>query len=236
MFMMKRLFPFVLATSCLLFFACGIPVYFVIEPPSSTHSINYEITDDSYKYMQFLARFSASGESSDFLIDGTEIYYRIFNNEEDLTKEISAVNSANTEYTENGFRKIQDKYLRLKGYASNPADATDILIKNLSNSDRTISLRISDSEQYSASVKEGDDSNGTLLWIPARTGTGGSYGSFNFTSSYYPKTGDDDFQDSSSPEDGVWYVNLYAVTFGHDNNYIYQYSQLLHLGSVIISL
>lgn len=49
-----------------------------------------------------------------------------------------------------------------------------------------------------------------------------------------PLTGDDDVRLDTADESGIWYVDMYAATIGHDSTYTYSYSKVLHLGTITI--
>lgn len=49
-----------------------------------------------------------------------------------------------------------------------------------------------------------------------------------------PLSGDDDVRLDTADESGIWYVDMYAATIGHDSTYTYSYSKVLHLGTITI--
>ncbi|MCR4939455.1 MAG: hypothetical protein K5930_05015 [Treponemataceae bacterium] len=216
---------------CLFFFRCGIPVYYVIEPPQADRIPTYETDDASQKFFQFICPYSSSSENSDFYLSGTDVYYRIYDSLDKMNSDISSISSSNSEYSENGFSRIND--LNYQALWSSTGD-TPVIKKMTSN--RTIRIRLCTETQYPAEIY--DKTNENNISIPYRKGTGSSSSgnmSFQFTSNYHPLPGDQDTSISdSSQNSGIWYINLYAVSVGRDSSLVPHYSSLLHLGNLKI--
>ena len=228
----RMILSFFAGVACLFFFACGIPVYYVIEPPQADHIPTYETDDATQRYFSFICPYSSSSENSEFTLYGTDVYYRIYNSLEDMNSDISSINSRNSEYSSRGYeRMIELNYQSL----SLESGASPVVGKTAST--RTIRLRLCSEEGvYSAELF--DVTNNTLISTPFRKGTG-SIGSgnmtFDFTSSYHPDSNDSDTKIREEIQgNGDWYVNLYAVTVGRDSSLASQFSSVLHLGNLTI--
>lgn len=217
--------------ACLFFFACGIPVYYVIEPPQIEHVATYETTDIPERYFSFICPYNSSTENSEFTLLGTDIYYRIYNNLDDMNADVSSISSRNTEYSDSGYRRMIELDYQQLWLASG---ASPVVRKT--SAVRTVELRLNTDTGYSSRLY--DLTNETLISYPLRRGTG-STGSgnmtFDFTSNYYPEKNDSDVKIREGyNNEGAWYVNLYAVTVGRDVSLASQYSSLLHLGNLKI--
>ena len=227
----KRIFLSVFAIACLFFFACGIPVYYVIEPPQAEHIPTYETDDASGRYFSFICPYSSSSENSEFTLYGTDVYYRIYNSLDDMNSDISSISNRNSEYSDSGYLKMIELNYQSLWLASG---ASPVISK--STAARTMELRLCTEGQYSASLY--DKTNNVLISTPFRKGIGSSGSgnmSFDFTSSYYPVSTDSDTKiREETQNNGEWYVNLYAVTVGRDSSLASQYSSLLHLGNIKI--
>ena len=118
------------------------------------------------------------------------------------------------------------------------------------NDDRYVYIRLNSikgSSEYSAVACYGTSamesyvagSSGiTLIGKPLRNVSSGSRYGFDFkktdNGNPLPVSSDEDVNWSSSSEDGVWYVDMWAVSVGRDSSYSPSYSKLLHLGSISI--
>ena len=228
----RILFSVFTGVACLFFFTCGIPVYYVIEPPVAEHIPTSDSVDASGRYFGFTCPYSASSENSDFMLLGTDIYYRIYNNLDDMNADISSISSRNTEYSDSGYIKMTELNYQQLWLASGESP----VVKKTSST-RTIVLRLSTDTGYSSGLY--DLTNSNLISYPLRRGTGSS-GSGNMTFDFdsennHPVSGDQDTKIREGYDnEGAWYVNLYAVTVGRDSSLAYQYSSLLHLGSLKI--
>ena len=231
----KRIFVSVFAmVACLFFFACGIPVYYVIEPPQSEYLPDSDAIEPDRRYFGIICPYSSSSDNSDITLMGTAIYYKIYNSREDMNSDISSISGRNTEYSEDGYRRMTDL-----GYQAMGCDTGASPIIKKVQSTRTIEVWLCDEGTNPVGIYNATADPKTKLSIPYRTGVGSSGSgnmSFNFTSSYHPEEGDTDYKYSSSPtNEGDWYINLYAVTVGIDISQSQQYSSLLHMGNLTLS-
>lgn len=231
----KRIFVSVFAVAaCLFFFACGIPVYYVIEPPQTEHIPTADTEDASQKYFSFTCPYSSSTDNSEFLLLGTAIYYKIYDTRSDMESDITNISGRNTEYSEDGYRRMTEL-----GYKEMKSSTGDTPIIRKITSSRTIQVRLCSEGDYSAAIY--DETNAQQLSVPLRIdtiSTASGDKSFNFTTNYKPSSDDSDAKIRSEEPDynGPWYINLYAVSVGRDLSFAQHYSSVLHLGSLEITM
>ncbi|MBP5569333.1 MAG: hypothetical protein J6X54_08950 [Treponema sp.] len=240
-----RFFLFFVIPMCLFLFnvSCGLDTVEVIEPPISSIRPQPEITsvddvqDDINKEFVFTTNETATYSEINFL--GTEIYYRIYNNISTMINERSAlINASNTTSTSasSASKLINDyNYKKLKL----PNDADLIIPKSNSNSNQTVTIRLSDVENsYEACVEvNGNYLKGTVEASKPMRYTAPVL-TFNFgrdgDKDDVPSSGDSDFSYSSSGTN-IYYVCLFAVGTGIDIYYSPQYSSICYLGTVTIN-
>lgn len=238
----RILFSVFTGVACLFFFTCGIPVYYVIEPPVAEHIPTYLTDVPEGRYFGFTCPYSVSSENSDFSLLGTAVYYRIYDSQLAMESDISTINSRNAEYSENGFLKMIE--LNYNQLLSNPANTP--IVRKI-NSSRTINLWLRNEGEgvYQAGIYDYTNNN-TKISVPIRSGVNSSSSDnpgFQFTTNNHPRIGDSDTKftmiNSTNPSEedypNEWYVNLYAVSIGREANLSQHYSSLLHLGNLKIT-
>ena len=153
-----------------------------------------------------------------FLNPGTEVFYRIYTSQEDLQNDAKSINSANKEYSENGYKKLIS--LGYKEITSKSTGVNPLIDENGGNV--TIFLSTTDSESANVSgINE----------VPLRY----NRLPFNFdsskTDSKVPSSNDSDFN-FNSDSTSHYFVNLYAVSTGSDiaSGNFGTHSELLSLG------
>ena len=204
---------------CILFLsACGVKTFQLIEPPSSSNNPNISngsVIDspELRNSVTFIAR-NISGFSN----SGTEVFYRIYTSQEDLQNDAKSINSANKEYSENGYKKLIS--LGYKEITSKSTGVNPLIDENGGNV--TIFLSTTDSESANVSgINE----------VPLRY----NRLPFNFdsskTDSKVPSSNDSDFN-FNSDSTSHYFVNLYAVSTGSDiaSGNFGTHSELLSLG------
>ncbi len=230
------LFSVFAVAACLFFFACGIPVYYVIEPPQADHIPTADTGDISEKYFSFICPYSSSTNNSEFLLLGTEIYYRIYDTRSDMESDISSISGRNTEYSEDGYRRMTEL-----GYKEMRSSTGDTPIIRKVTSSRTIRVRLCSEGTYPAAIYDetNDPTLSAPISVPLRIdtiSTAGGNASFNFNSNYKPSSDDSDTKAKSGDQsNNTWYVNLYAVSVGRDLSFAQHYSSVLHLGNLEIT-
>lgn len=146
----------------LLFFSCGLEVYYFVEPPFNSVVISNP-PDETFQVFSFTTADSRNtdpsvvGNSVVFL--GTDVYYKIYTDLSVLESQKSTINSLNTEYTENGINKLNS--LGFQKITSNPY--SDPLIKK-STSNQTVEMRLFDIGTYKSKIEV----NGVDIGKPLR--------------------------------------------------------------------
>lgn len=231
-------FIVILSVVCLYFFSgCGVKEYYSLDAPSAYHTPSYETSDYTSKYFRFrTADNSSMGSSLSNL--GTAVYYKIYSSSSTLLSHISAVNSVNS--SSNGSAaatRIAETYgYQQLGTSSgtrtpfiNGSDAQVVYIRL---------MNYGSEDEYSAKVTIDGVEQG---WTPLRYDNrytfdfGRSANTYsNYENNVDPESGDDDVYGSSIPSDGVWYINMYAVSVGFDSSWTKSYSLVTWLGTVAI--
>ena len=237
---------FFLAACCLCFFGCGLEEYYVLEAPFRIYSTPNADTTYDGRYFDFVTNETGNSSIStsfDFL--GTAVYYKIYNRYESIGSVTSALSSANnsTEYSA-AATLLRDKYkYRELGTASG---TTTPLIAS-TGADRRIYIRLTNYQtdpRYQAKIIVGYTGSSVAAgtWIPKREGNRNSF-DFGRTSldpdtNKLPVEGDDDYNYSSSgfssAYPNTYFVDMYALSVGHDTTRTMYYSKVLHLGTVAI--
>lgn len=238
---------FSLAAYCLCFFGCGLEEYYVVEAPFRIYSTPNADTTYDGRYFDFVTNETGNSSIStsfDFL--GTAVYYKIYNRYESIGSVTSALSSANnsTEYSA-AATLLRDKYkYRELGTASG---TTTPLIAS-TGADRRIYIRLTNyqtDQRYQAKIivdYDGLDSSVAPTNVPKREGNRNSF-DFGRTSldpdtNKLPVEGDDDYNYSSSgfssAYPNTYFVDMYALSVGHDTTRTMYYSKVLHLGTVAI--
>lgn len=204
---------------------------------------------------------SPSYAGSEFECLGTEVYYKIYNASSSVSSvadRISSLNSSTSSST-----SAAEYLTETAGYKTLrlfPKDDTPLITATGQN--RYVYIRLNDFStlfEYrnvvrvnNVSMKSWEsyadaEEDRTVVGFPRRY-LGDDYG-FNFYDGYksndnyntdpkpngpVPLSGDDDVRLDTADESGIWYVDMYAATIGHDSTYTYSYSKVLHLGTITI--
>lgn len=222
---------------CLVFLSgCGITSYFSLNAASAYHVPEYSTTDYTSKYFEF--RTASNSDSGDYTVLGTAVYYKIYSSSSTLLSHNSAISAVNT--TSNG-SSAATKVIETYAYQQlgTTAGSQTPLIRG--SSAQTVYIRLMNygtSSDYSAKVTIAGVEQ---LWDPLRYDSaytfdfGRSDNTYaNYKYNVAPKSGDDDVYGTSTPSDGVWYVNMYAISVGRDASYTNYYSLVTWLGTVAI--
>lgn len=232
--------------SCLFFAACGLDQFYLLEEPTVTYNTVYYSTDDYMRwYVEFLTNETANSEyypakKNAFTFLGTEIYYKIYDSTATLSSHKSRVEAVNkSDYYSNAATMLIEtfKYQTLgtdKGVWQTPfvecsEKNTRVRIRLMSYNDTNDDLR--------ASVRFGGVDMGI---VPRRNDSRYSFDFFNKAeerpreSNVEPVDGDSDYWRTGSGSQEAYYVQLYAVAVGRNNNYTLSYSLVLDLGTIPI--
>jgi len=212
--------------SLILFFSsCGLPVYYIIYPPvnAGTPSENAETRYFSFKTADQV------NKTTD-IYRGIDVYYKIYNTENDRNLDIQQIQAVNSEFSQSGFNKMQGL-----GYAklsSEPKlhNSSDVLFDK-EDSDHFIKIRLFDEgseDRYEAGF-ESDKISFNTGSEPIRL----NGNSFQFDKENPPEQGDADYKHNEEGSDYFW-VAAFAVSVGRDGFFQAYYSSLLPLGSIKI--
>lgn len=254
-------FVFVSLSCCFfLLGSCGLESYYFLEPPYEGNNVpDGNNSDKPLMYFSFVTQESENAEyinGSEFKFKGTEIYYKIFNNYNEMVNwqnEIDRLNSG-TNYTA-AFEKLTSSSYNYQKLNLSCDVVLDPLIA-ATGDNRYVYIRLNDygtEESFRNGICIGNDSlseydeasamkvKGEIVY-PRRTDGASVKHGFNFCPSDgadddnpVPSENDIDVQYNSTPtNEGTWYVDMYAVSVGVDNSFNYSYSKVLHLGSIFI--
>ena len=212
---------------------CGIDVIVFLENPNLIlHSPEITDAEVSTQYFAFKTRDRDNTYNEDNY-SGTAVYYRIYNSSSILNNETSALItlSQDEEKKYNAATKLIESY----NYKPLNLDNKGTIIKK-SDTDQKVYIRLSDYKgipDYSARIEINDK----ILYKPMRDFS--SEATFNFTGSSeidkIPSSDDSDVKyTAGSGEDGIWYVAMFALSVGKDENFVPIYSNIQYLGAVKI--
>ena len=238
---------------CFLFLnaSCGLDEYFVLDNPKPIPEHQPSVTPDiqnefQENYVTFLTQENEmtdwiNNPASNFTFEGTEVYYKIYNNYQKFSSETGSLNSISSSenYSSAGTKLLDYGFLPLacENYDESP-------IVPATGTNRLVKIRLTDYQtenEYSSRIElagvsiSGDGKSSQ----PRRNGIVGNY-SFNFGRASdnqdlnkVPSQNDADCNYSSSDKN-FFYVPLYAVAVGRDSNYTTYYSNILYLGTITI--
>ena len=207
--------------------SCGLPVYYIIYPP--VNAGNPTETPDG-RYFSFKTADQVNKTTD--IYRGIDVYYKIYNTENDRNLDIQQIQAVNSEFSQSGFNKMQGL-----GYAklsSEPKlhNSSDVLFDK-EDSDHFIKIRLFDEgpedSRYEAGFKINDIvSSGSK---PIRS----NGKNFQFGEKNLPAQGDADYTHNENEEESEsFWVAAFAVSVGRDGFFQAYYSSLLPLGSIKI--
>ena len=234
---------FFLVACCLCLFGCGLEEYYVVEAPFRIYQEPNYNSEFSLRYFDFVTNETENPNRGTFVFLGTAVYYKIYNRYESINSVTSALSSANNStdasYAAN-LLKDTYKYVQL----GSEAGSTPLIAAT--GADRRIYIRLTNYQndaRYQAKIIVGytGDSSVAATMVPKREGNRYSF-DFGRTSldpdtNKVPVEGEDDYSHSgsfSSAYPNTYFVDLYAVSVGRNENFTWQYSKVLHLGTVAI--
>ncbi len=218
---------FVIFILLLTFFpSCGLNTFYKIDPPANAEISNLANGDlVTTLNLSDKFEFSARDLSTSVFIDpGTSVYYRIYNNQEELQNDAEAIDDANDDDTENGYKKLLTlNYKEIKTTRGGENPLVDRfggrVVISFSNKDDSASISVSGVSTGFKPLRYNDKF-------------------FNFDDTYevdderydVPVDNDDDYE-YNSDADVHMYVNAYAVSNGMDSTtFNLVHSELLSLG------
>lgn len=210
--------------SLILFFSsCGLPVYYIIYPPVNPGSPT-DIQDGRY----FSFKTADQVNKTTDIYRGIDVYYKIYNTENDRNLDIQQIQAVNSEFSQSGFNKMQGL-----GYAklsSEPKlhNSSDVLFDK-EDSDHFIKIRLFDEGDYKAGFK-----SDIVHFNPKSKPIRSNEKNFQFDE-YVPAQDDADYtHNKKEDESDFFWVAAFAVSVGRDGFFQAYYSSLLPLGSIEI--
>ena len=239
-------------------FSCGLESFYYLDPPKTDGHINDASSSDAVlRYFSFLT--TETGENSqyinssfDFSFQGTEVYYKIYNDYDTMLSVESYIDNLNLD---DDVSNVAEILIDSKGYvplATSMGNVSPLIPAVGTNRYVYIRLNDLDSDAYRSVICVSNEAlsnyDESKIISPGpffpRRSINMKYG-FNFNSededyNPLPKEGDEDVTWTSvssgeSDEEGLWYVDMYAVSKGRDSSYTTSYSKVLFLGSVVIN-
>lgn len=233
---MKKVFFSFLIVVCLFIFntSCGLDVFYLIESPVARKTISVENSVDDREF-EFVTNEILSIEG--LSITGTDVYYKISDNYDNLLSDVSYINSNENNNSSRdklitSGRKFQN--LKVRNYNSS------VLIP-FTGTNKNVKIRLVDnlnSDLYPARILV-DNANltgGSENAVPVRN-IPVAHNDFDFTNpeTIKPVNDDSDASISSASDEGIYYVALFAVTVGHDAAYTNYFSEPVYLGCIKIN-
>lgn len=221
--------------------SCGLDTYYEIEAPATIlHEPSYNSAYDE-RYFEFMTNEVVNSENQGFSFTGTNIYYRIYDDINELkndrtrlqnlasSNDVNAINSA-------AYSLIQPKgngygYCLLNTVENREA-AT--LIPSRA-SDRRIKIRLTNYGTVSEFRSYLDIEDGPTYTPLRENGKSFDFGR-NGSRDGMPVQGDIDYSYSNNTNSNptIKYVALYALAVGHDAPYSNYYSNIFYIGTVSI--
>ncbi|GMO40076.1 MAG: hypothetical protein Pg6C_00760 [Treponemataceae bacterium] len=212
--------------------SCGIEtVEDSLDPPSLRDLANP--LDPGGRYFSFYTRETGNNGTAAF--KGTDVFYKIYNNVNELNAEHDSIKTSNAEYSANGYNRMVSlnyRQLPIPGYPS--------ILFSATGSNREVSIRLIDeglnaqgAYDFPAGVVSGSNM-GKPIRRPSSEGFNFYIDSNPDNCDKLPAAGDWDTRFSNVPEADTWYVNAYAVSVGQNTKLALLYSQLLWLGYIQI--
>ncbi len=228
---MLRKIVFVFFT-LLMLSSCGLKTFYKIDPPQNAdppNTANGDIVSSPTQEREFA--FTAQDLTAAFFTSsGTDVYYRIYTEQEDLQADASQVDDANDDDNNNGYKQIISLgYKKLKSTRGGENPLID-------TSGGRIIIQPADDTLKDAFVSVSGSVSG---FIPLRF----NEGYFNFNDTYnsddddysLPTSGDDDYDEGATVES--YFLNAYAVSVGMDISTFSQVqSEILSLGFIAYDL
>ncbi len=231
---------------CLFFAACGLDQFYLLEEPTVVYNEVYASTDDYMKwYVDFLTNETMNSDyypskKNAFTFLGTEIYYKIYDSTTTLSSHKKRVEDVNkSEYYSNAATLLTEtfKYQTLGtnvgGWASPFVECTE---KNT-----RVRIRLMSYDDTNDDLKAGVRFDGVDKGVvPRRNDNRYSFDFFNKAeetpreSNVEPADGDSDYWRTGTGSPEAYYVQLYAVAVGRNNNFTPSYSLVLDLGTIPI--
>ncbi len=203
--------------------SCGITEYYYLEPPLENTPATG--ADPLTNYFNFTIPNIDTGG----ILQGYVVYYKLYNSSTAANSDISSIDSSNAQYSSKGMERVkslgyQQMYFSVVGFSDKISVGSgyeQIHIRLVADGSNLVGLYRDTSREYQ---------------VPTRGATGYSFeiyeNSTNYTQNFQNYDNDknvtsDDFVDA-------WYVNAYAAAYGQTSQLASVYSEVLHLGTIVI--
>lgn len=239
---------------------CGLDTFYYLDPPvTDGHTAYYTASDPLTLYFSFITNEESSlGDNylffesgSDFSFLGTEVYYKIYNNYSTMVSVENSINSLNS--SSSNYSQAAESLIESRGYKPlklSRGNFSPLIQAGGSPQNRHVYIRLNDygtETDYQSGICVGTSQMSKYTPSSALTYAGSAVYPRRFIDSKYgfnfgkdddnpvPANGDSDVYYTSASEEGVWYVDMYAISIGRDSSYSTSYSKVLFLGSIKIS-
>lgn len=232
----RLLFSFFLV-GCFLFLnvSCGLDEFVYVESPVIVQEPSIESVYDGREFIFQTNESSMNSGSYSFI--GTDVYYKIFVNKDQLNSVRNTLNNLAQNDSYSSAQRMIDTY-KFQPLGKTGAN-TPILIPK-SGTNRQVKIRLTN---YGDTFPSHITVENSMIGIPQRCNGVGDY-FFDFGNrtdeeaslkNRLPQIGDVDLVATESDVIGnEWYVCLYAVALCRDATYTMNYSKILYLGTVLI--
>lgn len=242
--------------------SCGTETTYYLDPSTKIiHEPNQD-TVEADAYFEFVAKSSSDQSSIDggFKYQGTAVYYKIYNNYSEIENRWTSINKLNESDNEASAAQSVISY-GYKPLGTN-AGEEDPLIGDNGGTVKIrlfnyLETQLSGEEYEKYERRAYIKINGVQMFLPLRAegkftfDFGRKETEINLVPSASIKVGSnvknitpdgnndsdaigDVYKSGSFSSGKCWYVDMYAFSVGHDNNFTKYYSKVLHLGCVKI--
>lgn len=224
---------------------CGLEEYIIVAAPKTIesqpeHNASFDLRD--FKFSTYELKCSdVSVEDRCDSFTGTDIYYKIYNNYNNLLNERSRLeNLANdTEQQEKTYSTMTDSY-KFKQLKCSDYNKTPLIPATTDKLNQKVHIRLTDYydiEEWKSVITV----DGKPLSETSKPVRNDGKSTFNFGQSGIndsvpgEDTGLDDYSKVTDvTEEGVWYVSMFAVGVALDSTLTPYHSNILYLGCVDI--
>ena len=234
-FCRKRCISSFILAGCLILFnlSCGLDMFPIID---ITTRVVHQPTCDSRDYVDNYFEFIITDkEVNDLKYLGTNVYYKIYKNSTRLKSEaddlinISNRSDSSSEAAERMIQSYRFQPLLAYGHYDQP-----VLFPTENPSgtiDKKVFIRLSTYTVYPARITI---NGGNSIGIPIRNLPTKPAFNFSAYAGTIPGNDDVDVNSSGTTSENEWFVSMFAVSMGHDNNFVPIYGNITYLGSVRI--
>ncbi len=230
-FCRKRCISSFILAGCLILFnlSCGLDTFYVIDSPTN---VIHQPTCDSRDYIDNYFDFYTADKVYDSLkFLGTDVYYKIYKNSTRLKSEADdLINISNRSDSTSAAAERMIQNYRYQPLRAAGREGQNVLFPTSGNNQR-INMRLSSYTIYPAQITI---DGGSSIGIPVRNLPGRPSFNFSGAAGTIPGNDDVDVNSSGTSNDNEWFVAMFAVAIGQDENYSPIYSNILYLGSVQI--